>query len=218
MDNPYNPGTKKWYMFEIKENLTPQVNKRIYEAQEEKTWSSQLTKMVERLQKYGGTNKKYGENYIGLGFKGKSKSMIKRQYQELNRVLDIDVWTPAGIRKAEREEDKAYRSFKNTHKGWKKAKWREFVQIMGNASSEMLREFGYERHGNDKGSKTATVGKYNNSFVEAYELAYKHGKDLFDIMETTYRQVKNKGFTQKGAIDLLFDNIRNEITEEDSEE
>ena len=213
MDNPYKEGTKDWYKWEIR-RLTPQANQRIVEAQESGTKSPQLKSMIERLQKYGGTNKKFGEDAIGLGFNGKTLPRLKRQYQELARVQKIDVWTPKGIKEYEAREQNSYMQFKKTHKGWSRDKWRDFVQMMGTVSSEMLREFGYERHGNERGSKTVSANKSksaNEDFIAAFEEGYSKNKDMQYIMEKVSNAAKGSGLDQKRTMDLLYTAIRNDI-------
>ena len=213
MDNPYKEETKDWYKWEIKKKLTPMANQRIVEAKEAGTKSPQLEKMIERLQKYGGTDKRYGEDAIGLGFKGKTKSRLKRQYQELMRVQKIDVWSPRGIKEYEAKEKNSYKKFKKEHPGWSRDKWRDFVQMMGTISSEMLREFGYERHGNEKGSKTVSANgnKTNQDLLEAFSEAYKKGKDMQEIMEKVSKEANGAGLDQRRTMDLLYKAIRDDI-------
>lgn len=210
MENPHREGTKEWYKFEIRD-LTPKANQRIVEAKEAGNKTPQLQAMIDRLQQYGGTQKRYGEDAIGLGFKGKTLSKLKRQYQELVRVQKIDVWTPRGIKEYEAKEKNTYLQFKANHPGWSRDKWRNFVQMMGTASSEMLREFGYERHGNEKGSKTVTVNenKTNQDLVTAFEEGYNKGKDMLDIMEEVSKHTG--GLDQRRAIDMLYKAIREDI-------
>lgn len=217
MDNPYTKGTVDWYKEEIR-TLTPQVNQRIVEANESGNRAPQVDAMIERLQKYGGTNKRFGEDVIGLGFSGKTKSRLKRQYQELKRVLRIDVWTPQGIAEYEKNEQDTYESFAKSHKGWSKDKWRDFVQMMGTVSSEMLREFGYERHGNDRGSKTVSANKSqgpNEDFIAAFEEGYSKGKDMEKLMEEVSKHTS--GLDQRRSMDLLYKAIREDINNIDWE-
>lgn len=213
MVNPFKEGTTSWYKWEIKNKLTPMANKRIVEAREAGTKSKQLETMIERLQKYGGTDKRYSKDAIGLGFKGKTKSRLKRQYQELMRVQKIDVWTPRGIKEYEAQEKNNYSQFKKSHPGWSRDKWRDFVQMMGTVSSEMLREFGYERHGNEKGSKTvsANSNKTNQDLMEAFNEAYQKGKDMQEIMEKVSKEANGAGLDQRRTMDLLYKAIRSDI-------
>ena len=207
--NPYKAGTYNWYKYEIRK-LTPQANQRIVEAEASGKTSPQFDAIVKRLQKYGSTRKSVSDTAVGLGFQGKTKSLLKRQYQELKRMLKIDVWSPQGLKQAEEAEKTSYNAFIANRPGWTKEKWREFVQTMGTVSSEMLREFGYERHGNDRGSKTVSVNKKasSESFINAFEEAYDSGQDMQSIMEEVNAKSRGAGLEADDQIDLLYTVIR----------
>ena len=215
----HRPGSKEWYKDEIRE-MTRKVNERFWRARNEGKMTKQLKQEEARLVRYGGKPSIIGENRgetVGLGFHKKpSVERLKRQYQELKRFLKIDIWSTEGEKQQEDERAKAYNTFKEFHPDWSMDKWSEFVQLLGTAPTDMLQAFNYERTQSHKTSKTARIyNTKNEGFVEAFSFAYDNDVDLFRVMEYTYRDIQGKGFSQEGAIDLLKQNIKVEIADEE---
>ena len=200
--------------------MTQQVNERFWRARNEGKMTKQLKQEEARLIKYGGRPSIIGENRgetVGLGFHKKpSVGRLKRQYQELKRFLKTDIWSTEGEKQQEDERYKAYNTFRKYHPDWSMDKWGEFVQLLGNAPTEILQAFNYERSQSHKTSKTARVyNTKNEGFVEVFSFAYDNDVDLFRVMEYTYRSIEGKGLSQENAIDLLKQNIKMEIADEE---
>lgn len=211
-----NPGTVPWLKDEIR-RLTQEVNKRFYEAKEAGLFDNRLKKWASRLRYFGSNpsimGKHRGEE-IGLGFKGKKKKDLERQMSELNRVIEKDIWSPKGRKEEDERHDQAYKTFSEMHPNWTKDKYRDFVQLLGTAPTELLQAFGYERSSGHRGSKTAKVKITNESFIEAYSYAYDNNVDLLSVMLGTYSDIEGKGYGQEEAIDALKTNIEKVINGE----
>lgn len=210
------PGTVPWLKDEIR-RLTEQVNQRFYEAKEAGLFDSRLKKWASRLRYFGSNPSIIGKNRgeeIGLGFRGKKKRDLERQLAELNRVIDKDIWTPKGRKEDDERHDQAYKTFSEMHPNWSKEKYRDFVQLLGTAPTELLQAFGYERTSGHRGSKTAKVKVTNESFIEAYSYAYDNKVDLLSVMLGTYSEIEGMGYGQEEAIDALKTNIEKVINGE----
>ena len=214
----HRPGSKEWYKSHIRK-MVQDFNSRVFEMKSQgKKIPKQITSEINRLKRWGGKISITGihrGDVVGLGFgKKPSKERLERQYRELDRFLSNDVWTNEGRKRVDKERDNAYKTFKEYHPNWSKDKWSDFVQLLGNAPTELLQAFGYEKQGSHSGSKTAKVYHgANESFVEAYSYAYDNDVDLFRVMENTYREIEGEGYSQEMAIDLLKENIKLEIEE-----
>lgn len=209
-------GSKEWYKDETR-HMVQKVNERFWRAKKEGKMTEQLKQEEARLIKYGSqasiTAKNRGET-VGLGFhKNPSIEMLKRQYQELRRFLKTDIWTSEGEKEEEDREDRAYKAFNEWHPDWSKEKWRDFVQLLGNAPTEILNAFSYERSGSHKGSKKASYNTKNEGFIEAFSFAYDNDIDLFRVMQNVYKDIDGKGFGQEEALDALKEEIKREIAE-----
>lgn len=195
--------------------LTQEANIRFFEAKEKNIVSPQLEAVKERLIRYGSKpSVTRRTETIGLGFRDKTKARLTRQYQELNRMLKYDIWSPKGIEQAEDEKQKAYESFKKYHPDWSKDKWTEFVEMLGNAKGEILNSFGYERSSTHSGSRTAKVKSEvsNESLADLYSRAYDNNVDLMSVMEYVYnKKTAGKGVGQEQALDLLNEELKNVI-------
>lgn len=222
----HREGSKEWYKEEIRK-MVRDFNSRVFKikASGEKL-PKQVRDEISRLKRWGGKVSIIGENrgdVIGLGFGSKpEKGRLIRQYKELERFLDNDVWTSKGKKRLSTEKENAYKSFKIHHPNWSKNKWDDFVQLLGTASTDLLQSFSYEKRESHSSSKTAKVSKAyngaNETFIEAYSYAYDNDVDLYKVMEDTYREIQGEGFSQEKAIDRLKDNIKQIIKDREEEE
>lgn len=217
-------GSKEWYKDQIRQML-PNVNLKFSQARNNGTMNEQLAAVEKRLINYGGNPSivgKHRDETIGLGFHKKpSKGMLKRQYGELKRITEKDIWSPSGIEKEIDREENAYQSFVKFHPGWSKEKWIDFVELLGNAPTELLQAFTYERSDSHKGSKTKTYNPKNEGFIEAFSAAYEKDVDLFRVMERTYASITSgngKGLSQEKALDMLKEEIKKELGNDEEEE
>lgn len=214
-------GSKEWFKDEIR-HMTQRVNERFWRARNEGKMTEQLKQEEARLIKYGSQPSIIGKNrgeIVGLGFHKKpSIERLKRQYQELKRFLKTDIWTTEGEKEEEDREDRAYKSFNEWHPGWSKEKWRDFVQLLGNAPTELLNAFSYERSSSHKGSKKAGYNTQNEGFVETFSFAYDNDIDLLRVMENVYRNIRGLGLGQEEALDTLKEEIKREIADREERE
>ena len=210
----HKPGSKEWYKDKIRDML-PEVNLKFSQARNSGTMNEQLQAVEKRLIKYGGNPSIVGSH------KKPSKGMLKRQYGELKRITERDIWSPGGIEKELDKEKQAYESFVKFHPGWSREKWTDFVELLGNASSELLHAFTYEKQDSHKGSKTKKYNPKNESFIEAFSAAYEKDVDLFRVMERTYESLTRgtgKGLDSDKALDILKEEIKKELGEKNEEE
>ena len=217
-------GSKEWYKEEIRKML-PNVNLKFSQARNSGTMNEQLAAVEKRLINYGGNPSivgKHRDETIGLGFHKKpSKGMLKRQYGELKRITEKDIWSPDGIEKELDKEKQAYDTFVEFHPGWSKEKWIDFVELMGNAPTELLQAFSYEKQDSHRNAKKKAYNPKNEGFIEAFSAAYEDDVDLFKVMERTYKSItggKGKGLSQEKALDRLKKEIKRELGEEVDED
>ena len=210
----HRPGSKEWYKDKIREML-PEVNLKFSQARNSGLMNEQLAAVEKRLINYGGNASivgKHRDETIGLGFHKKpSKGMLKRQYGELKRITEKDIWSPSGIEKEIDREKNAY------DPGWSKEKWVDFVELMGNAPTELLQAFSYEKQDSHRNAKKKAYNPKNEGFIEAFSAAYEDDVDLFKVMERTYKSItggKGKGLSQEKALDRLKKEIKRELGEE----
>lgn len=219
----HRPGSKEWYKDKIRDTL-PEVNLKFSQARNSGLMNEQLAAVEKRLINYGGNASivgKHRDETIGLGFHKKpSKGMLKRQYGELKRITEKDIWSPDGLKKEIDREENAYQSFLEYHPGWSKEKWIDFVELLGNAPTELLQAFTYEKQDSHKGSKKKKYNPKNESFIEAFSAAYEKDVDLFRVMERTYASITGgtgKGLDSNKALDILKEEIKKELGEDEEE-
>lgn len=215
-ENPHTVGTINWYKHEIR-YLTKEANRRFYEYDQSDYMPPTLAKWKDRLLTYGGkSNPLMKKETFGLGFSGKRKNVLIRQYNELKHFYQTDTVTIAGQEYYSKKEYNAYQKFNsNNILSWDYEKWKRMVDTFGNVDSEILRGFGYEDHSNKEGSKTAVVVDNkkpekvsNSSLVNAFSLAYDNNVDLLTLMNEVDKELHSEGADSKTAIDLLFKKIR----------
>lgn len=198
--------------------LTEQMNVRIAEAFAENKITPQIDRIIEKLQRYGGkpSIRNKSRDYIGLGFRGKKKGGefgLEAQLKELTRYLANDVWTPEGMKAQSEYYQQIYDSFKKNQKvDWSYEKWRDFVNFMDNASSEILNAFGYEKTSNHKGSKSAEISEKNIDILSIYEAAYENKNiNLNDLMRKVYEELPEGG-DQDTALEMLKQAIKENMS------
>lgn len=207
-------GTSKASLKRAISKQTKEVNFRYRVAKETGTISPQLKEMFERLQHYGSKPRDTKSQIVGLGFhKHKHTSELRRQLNELNRILKHDIWSSEAVKIESEEKQQAYETFnENTKFDWSYEKWKEFVDIFGSVSNDILYGFGYESKNSHKGSETASIKKDNRSLMEAFSLAYDKRVDFLTIMEEVYdKDITGKGLDTEKSLDKLYERIREEI-------
>lgn len=226
IDNPHSFGTVNWYKYEIRE-MTRQANNRFYEYNQVDYMPAQLERWKDRLLDYSGKPNPFKrKDTLGLGFSGKRKNVLKRQYKELKHFLNTDVFSSEGVESLADKERKAYESFtSNNLLDWNYEKWKRMVDTFGNIDQELLNSFGYEDHSNHNGSKKANVKRNaisvnnqndrgqvtNSSLVNAYSYAYDNNIDILSLMNEVDKEMYGKGGDPRKAIDLLWDKINNAV-------
>lgn len=204
------PTGKKELKKEIRSKLR-EFNEDLKQAYSSGNWNSQLEAVRERLIRYGGTGRrvKGGLTLPGLGFKGKEESELLRQYTEITRAMRADIWTLSAAAREEDRQESQYQSFKKIRPDWTRKEWIEFVEILGTASPELLRSFGYEYVEPKKGSRTKKVSTVpNESFVKLFHSTYKVDIDLLSVMEDVNKKLRGSGSGTEVAIDYLKDEIK----------
>lgn len=231
-DNPFKFGTNNWYKYEIRE-MTRQANHRFETYIESDYMPRQLERWKDRLLAYSGKPNPFKtKDTLGLGFSGKRKNVLKRQFKELKHFLKVDVFTNEGVENLADRERKAYESFnENNLLDWNYDKWKRMVDTFGNIDQELLNSFGYEDHSNHNGSKKANVKKNhlnvnnrndisqvtNSSLVNAYSYAYDNNIDILSLMNQVDKEMYGKGADPRRAIDKLWDKIREEVAAKEEE-
>ena len=225
-ENPHTPGTINWYKHEIR-YMTKEANRRFYEYEQVDYLPPQLENWKDRLLTYGGkSNPMKKSDTFGLGFSGKRKNAIIRQYNELHHFYENDTVTIAGQEFYSKREKDAYEAFnKNNILNWSYDKWKKMVDVFGSVGEEILRHFGYEDQSNKEGSKTAIVDSTekpesvsNASLINAFSYAYENNLDLLSLMTEVERDLRGEGFTSKKAIDALFEKIKEKSNVREDEE
>lgn len=216
--------------------LTKEVNDRIKDALDLGDIPEQLQKFIGKLRKVGSNpsitkrDDKGRKDVIGLGFKGKKKNALEKQEEWLKTFLASDTWTPKGKQIEDEKAQAAYESFNaNQRTDWTRDKWASFVYTLGNAPSYLLNEFGYEKQGSHKGSKTAKdkvvkesdtgfvnvdsskAEGTNGAIIDMFSYAYDNDVDLLSLMYEVDKESSGKGLTQSKAIELLMEKIQENI-------
>lgn len=191
--------------------LTQQVNVNIMEYRERGKQSKPMEAAIKRMQQFGGKANpiKQPNAEIGYGFKGRrSLEELRRQKAELERVVNKDVWTPAGIRKMNDYANKSWLSFSKKHPNMSKADWQTFVDTFGAMSSDLKEMFGYIEK-----KAGASAGSYvgNHSLVNAYEEAKPEKRvDIIKYMYEVKEEHKGEGMTQTDAINYLKEKLKDD--------
>lgn len=232
-DNTFTVGTVNWYKHEIR-SMTERANKRFYDYDQADYMPTQLAKWRDRLLDYSGKPNPFKrKDTLGLGFSGKRKNVLKRQYKELKHFLGTDIFSNEGVENLADRERKAYESFNEKNiLNWDYEKWKRMVDTFGNIDQELLNSFGYEDHSNHNGSKKANVKKNplsvnnrndkknvtNSSLVNAYSYAYDNNIDILSLMNEVDKEMYGKGGDPRKAIDKLWDKINDAVAAKNTEE
>ena len=227
-------GTVNWFKYEIR-NMTAEFNRRFRETAERGEIPEQFNKLREEFIREGARPNPLSKDAIGLGFsiKGKGKAGLVRQWTNLRRALDVDVWSPTAEEYRTDRELKAWRKFnENQVLSWSYDKWKAMVDIFGNMDSTILHGFGYEDNSTHNASKTINSSKKakkvnleafdpegkvsNSSLVSAFSYAYDNDVDLLTLMNRVYNR-KAEGRTQRTALNDLYSEIKKMINERKEE-
>ena len=231
-DNTFKFGTVNWYKYEIR-RMTERANRRFYNYDQVDYMPVQLEKWKDRLLTYSGKpNPFMKKDTLGLGFSGKRKNVLKRQYKELKHFLDVDVFSNEGVDNLAEKEKRAYKSFNSRNLlDWDYEKWKRMVDTFGNIDQELLNSFGYEDHSNHNGSKKANVKKNplivnnkndknqitNSSLINAFSYAYDNNVDILSLMNEVDKEMYGKGGDSRKAIDKLWEKIKQSVKDSEDE-
>ena len=232
-DNPHKFGTVNWYKHEIR-SMTEKANERFYEYEQVDYMPTQLEKWRDRLLTYSGKPNPFRtKDTLGLGFSGKRKNVLIRQFKELKHFLKNDIFTNEGQQSLSDREKSAYENFKtNNIVDWEYEKWKRMVDTFGNIDQELLNSFGYEDHSNHNGSKKANVKRSrlninntndrssvtNSSLVNAYSYAYDNNIDILSLMNEVNKEMKGTGGDQRKAIDKLWEKISEAVGKKEDQD
>lgn len=177
--------------------LTPKLNVRIAEYREEVAkgeWEESPVGniAIEALKVTAGTKGVKGE--IGLGLKGKNKSQLQKQFQELRRFENKDIFTPEGQREWNAKTEEQYNTFRdNYNENLTKEQYEEMIDTM-NVVKHHLKDYGYE----DIGAGIA------RQFAKATE---KNRRKFVDIVikarDSAQASDSNQGITAEDILDKL---------------
>lgn len=177
--------------------LTPKLNVRIAEYREEIAkgeWEESIVGniAIEALKATAGTKGVKGE--IGLGLKGKNKSQLQKQFQELRRFENKDIFTPEGQREWSAKTEKQYNEFrKNYNEDLTRDEYEQMIDTM-NVVKHHLKDYGYEDIGRNIANQFAKASQKNKTkFVDIVIKA----RDTATASET------NAGVTAEDVIDRL---------------
>ena len=177
--------------------LTPKLNVRIAEYREEIAkgeWEESTIGniAIEALKATAGTKGVKGE--IGLGLKGKNKSQLQKQFQELRRFENKDIFTPEGQREWNAKTEEQYNTFKaNYNEDLTKEQYEEMIDTM-NVVKHHLKDYGYEDIGAGIARQFAkTSGKNRMKFVDL----------VIKARDTAQARDSNQGITAEDILDKL---------------
>lgn len=177
--------------------LTPKLNVRIAEYREEIAkgeWEvSEIGNIaIEALKSTAGTRGVHGE--IGLGLKGKNKSQLQKQFQELRRFENKDIFTPEGQREWNAKTEEQYNTFKaNYNEDLTKEQYEEMIDTM-NVVKHHLKDYGYEDIGAGIARQFAKAsGKNKMKFVDI----------VIKARDTAQARDSTQGITAEDILDKL---------------
>lgn len=149
-----------------------------------------LTDFITKLKEKGTGNTQ--RDYIGLGFRGKRKEDLQAQARELEYFNEWDYASKKASEERRQQEDKAWKSFRKTHKSWTRDEWGQTLKFFANISPTILEQFGSE---------------------EAMEL-YQNAKDrdidemtFGDILKDASMQASDENWSDEEMVDFIWDKI-----------
>lgn len=177
--------------------LTPRINIRISEYREEVekgNWEeSEIGNIaIETLKANAGVKGTRGE--IGLGLSGKNKPQLQKQFQELRRFENKDIFTPEGKREWDKKTEEQYNTFRaNYNENLTKEEYEEMIDTM-NVIKHHLKDYGYEDIGTGIARQFAkTSGKNRKKFVDI----------VIKARDTAQAKDPNQGITSEDILDKL---------------
>ena len=126
---------------------------------------------------------------IGLGLTNKTKSELLQQARALHEAINVDIYTPQGIRDYDEKEKQQYETFiKNRPAlaGMSLDEYHDLVEAFGALGTHVLEEFGYE--------ELAQI-YYSTKGVKKL--------DLVEAVKDIKRETKGEGLDQTQLIDKL---------------
>ena len=182
---------------ELKEGirrLTRSVNEKIAEYRERNLTNRFFDRQLERLKQatsYVRNSQrrvpKGRTGELGLGFSGKVKTDLERQYRELEAFNTKEWRSTAAERERSAKADKAYKTFKRRYGEISFDEWEDLVYMMDDVKN-YIADFGYEDIG----------GSVARAYVEN-----RNKKNFLQQIRTTANRVKGQGITPEDFIDEL---------------
>lgn len=126
---------------------------------------------------------------IGLGLTYKTKSELLQQARALHEAINVDIYTPQGLREYGEKEKQQYETFiKNRPAlaGMSLEEYHDLVEAFGALGTHVLEEFGYE--------ELAQI-YYSTKGVKKL--------DLVEAVKDIKRETKGEGLDQTQLIDIL---------------
>ena len=172
---------------------TANMNRRLIEYYASSTDPNPVvSQLKERLLALGTgvkENKPIEIQPIGLGLTNKTKSELLQQARALHEAINVDIYTPQGLREYGEKERQQYETFiKNRPAlaGMSLEEYHDLVEAFGALGTHVLEEFGYE--------ELAQI-YYSTKGVKKL--------DLVEAVKDIKRETKGEGLDQTQLIDIL---------------
>lgn len=172
---------------------TENMNRRLIEYYASETNPNPVVNQLKmRLLELGSgakENKPVEIQKIGLGLTNKTKSELLQQARALHEAINVDIYTPQGIRDYDEKEKQQYETFiKNRPAlaGMSLDEYHDLVEAFGALGTHVLEEFGYE--------ELAQI-YYSTKGVKKL--------DLVEAVKDIKRETKGEGLDQTQLIDKL---------------
>lgn len=139
---PVNKMTVRELKTEIR-SKTHIINERLKQFYDDGNENLMINSQISKLREMGATGRK--GDYIGLGFEGKTKRELIRQYRELQYFEQWDIYSEQGQRALELRERNAWESFNQKTQGaFTYQEWRDLVEDFNAIGDTLLEQFGSE--------------------------------------------------------------------------
>ena len=172
---------------------TENMNRRLIEYYASETNPNPVVNQLKmRLLELGSgakENKPVEIQKIGLGLTNKTKPELLQQARALHEAINVDIYTPQGIRDYDEKEKQQYETFiKNRPAlaGMSLDEYHDLVEAFGALGTHVLEEFGYE--------ELAQI-YYSTKGVKKL--------DLVEAVKDIKRETKGEGLDQTQLIDKL---------------
>lgn len=168
------------------------INERLKQFYNDGNENVMVNSQVNKLKEMGATGRK--GDYIGLGFAGKTKRELIRQYRELQYFEQWDIYSEQGQRSLELRERKAWEEFHRTNTEFTYQEWRDLVENFNAIGTELLEQFGSE------------------NIKEAFNDAQAGEKvNLVKYVQEISKDPAYQGTTQVAKIDRLRELLRSDL-------